>query len=328
MLFLLFQNYPNVMMACGAVFTFALTAFMINRFKDRLPADEGREFAVEGKLSKGKPRGAGLIFVLCFILGILLFGSIFLMSPSYGCELGIYLVLVFLEMLTGYLDDKAEKPWGRVKKGLLDFCVSIIMAGTYVFFNGPTIYIGEDVISLPIWLIVVLIVAMCWFMINATNCADGVDGLSASLVLITLAGFMVADYSFGRLHGYRFVVVYFAAALLGYLLFNAGPSILMMGDAGSRAMGIFICVIALRSGHPLLVIPFAFVIIMDGGLGLFKVTMIKLTKKKDFMNKIRTPLHDHVRKNFENGWSNNQCVTRFDIIQLVITIATIYLFCR
>ena len=47
----------------------------------------------------------------------------------------------------------------------------------------------------------------------------------------------------------------------------------MMGDAGSRAMGIFISIAALKSGSPLLYIPVALVLILDGGLGLVKVTL-------------------------------------------------------
>ncbi len=95
----------------------------------------------------------------------------------------------------------------------------------------------------------------------------------------------------------------------------------MMGDAGSRAMGIFISIAALKSGSPLLYIPVALVLILDGGLGLVKVTLIRVCKIH-IMKNIRTPLHDHVRK--VSGWSNTQTVFRFAIIQIVLSAAVIY----
>lgn len=331
MIYLLIKQYPNVSMALGFIFTFALTLFLTGKFMHILPADEGREFAVQGGLSKGKPRGAGLIFVICFIIGVLLFSPVFKMKLGYSAEILVYLVIIFAEMMTGYLDDKAEKPWSRVKKGLLDLAISIELAAMYIYSNSSTVYILDYKLVVPIWLLGLFVVVLCWVMINVTNCADGVDGLSATLVITTLLSFLAANScggSFGHMHGYRYVVVFFIAALLAYMCFNAGPSILMMGDAGSRAMGVFLCITALKSGHPLLIIPFALVIILDGGLGLFKVSIIKITKKKDFMHMVRTPLHDHVRKNLKTGWSNNQCVTRFWIIQILISVVTIYLFCK
>jgi phospho-N-acetylmuramoyl-pentapeptide-transferase len=38
---------------------------------------------------------------------------------------------------------------------------------------------------------------------------------------------------------------------------------------------------------------------------------------------VTTPIHDHVRKQL--GWSNAQVVFRFAIIQIVLSLATVYL---
>ncbi len=325
---LITRAYPNVCMALGALFGFFATFLMTKYLMHKLPADEGRDFAVDGKLSKGKPRGAGLLFVIGFIMSVLLFSPVFRMSFGYMVELLIYLVLIFVEMLTGYLDDRATKPWSRLRKGFLDFTVSALLAFTYIYCNGTAFGFLQLRFELPIWLMAIIVLGLCFVSINVTNCADGVDGLSGTLTIITLFGFLLADDAFVNMHGFRYLVVFFIACIAAYLWYNAGPSILMMGDAGSRAMGIFICITALKSGHILLYVPFALVLALDGGLGLFKVSMIKLTGKKDFLSCIRTPLHDHVRKNVAQNWSNTQCVTRFAMIQLLIVILTVYLFCR
>ena len=118
-----------------------------------------------------------------------------------------------------------------------------------------------------------------------------------------------------------FSILLFIACILGYLWYNATPSRLLMGDAGSRAMGVFISIAALKTGSPFLYIPAAFMLIADGGLGLLKVSLIRVFKIHILRNTL-TPLHDHVRK--KKGWSNTQTVFRFAILQIVISAAVIY----
>ncbi|MCR4989963.1 MAG: phospho-N-acetylmuramoyl-pentapeptide-transferase [Lachnospiraceae bacterium] len=310
------------MLALGIIFTFSITFGGMVVFKDLLPADMGREFAVEGKLSKGKPKGAGIIFILSFALGALLFAPVTI-------EHSIYILLVIVEMITGYLDDRSKMPWGRLKKGILDLFVALALAFTYVHYNGTTFGFGnyEFTITMPVWLFFVLSVILVWASVNVTNCADGVDGLSGTLVVVTLLSFYIADLTVEAYSQFVYVIMYFMIVILAYLWFNAGPSILLMGDAGSRAMGMFISIVALKSRFPFLYIPFAIVLILDGGLGLFKITCIKLFKWNP-MKELRTPLHDHVRKNLKPAWSNGQVVMRFALLQMVISIAFIYLFLR
>ena len=65
----------------------------------------------------------------------------------------------------------------------------------------------------------------------------------------------------------------------------------------------------------------AIVLIVDGGLGLIKVALLRFLKIHILKN-TTTPLHDHVRKN--KDWSNAQVVFRFVIIQLIVSLAAIY----
>ena len=68
-------------------------------------------------------------------------------------------------------------------------------------------------------------------------------------------------------------------------------------------------------------IPIALVLMLDGGLGLIKVALLRFLKIRILKN-TRTPLHDHVRKVW--GWSNTQTVFRFAIIQIILSVAVIY----
>ena len=91
-----------------------------------------------------------------------------------------------------------------------------------------------------------------------------------------------------------------------------------MGDAGSRAVGFYIAVIAMKSGQPLMYILLAAVLILDGGLGLVKVFLLRFLKIHILKN-TRTPLHDHARK--EKDWSDTQVVFRFSIMQILFVMA-------
>ncbi len=310
-----FATYRPLIAFTGVLTAFGATCLLLSKCSGLLPKDQGRDFAVEGKKSAGKPRGAGIIFVLVFAVAMLLFADLSL-------ELCIYLMLVVIEMLTGFFDDTADKPWGELKKGILDLIVAVAVALTYLQYNGSTIrFAGKELVLHPV-LFVICAVVLVWASINVTNCADGVDGLSGTLVIITLATIYVIDNIRAAGSEFSFPILLFIVCILGYLWYNATPSRLLMGDAGSRAMGVFISIAVLKSGSPFLYIPAAFVLIMDGGLGLVKISLIRVFKIHILKNTL-TPLHDHVRKKL--GWSNTQTVFRFAIIQIVISLAAVYM---
>ena len=318
MLELIFKNLdPGVCAFWGILFAYALTCVLLHFCGDLLPRDGGRDFAVDGKLSQGKPRGAGFVFILIFVAAVLLF-------LPFNRERLIYMILTAAAMLTGFLDDCSKSPWGEYKKGILDLIISVMVAVTYVNINGSTLKIAvlDAEIVLPKIVFGILATILVWVSINVTNCADGVDGLSATLTSVTLLSFYFTAASTGLLEANRYMTLLFVACLLGYLWYNATPSRMMMGDAGSRAMGLFIAVIALLSGHALIYIPFALLLILDGGLGLIKVALLRFLKIRILKN-TRTPLHDHVRKNL--GWSNTQTVYKFAILQIVISFAAAWL---
>ena len=194
---------------------------------------------------------------------------------------------------------------------------------TYLRYNPSTIELAlfHIQLTIPPALFAVFIMALVWTSVNVTNCADGVDGLSGTLAVISVMTVYVVDRLLGRGEDFSFLILLFAVCILGYLWYNATPSKLMMGDAGSRSMGLFISIAVLKTGCPVLYIPIALVLILDGGLGLVKVALLRFLKIRILKN-TRTPLHDHVRKAW--GWSNTQTVFRFAIIQIILAVAVIY----
>ena len=310
------NEYTSICAFAGILFAFLATIIGTDKLSRFLPKDAGRDFAHDGKLSAGKPRGAGIIFVLAFVAAALLFAPL-------NIEYLIYLVLIVISMMTGFLDDASKNPWGEYKKGFLDLCVAALVAVTFLKYNSNVVELamfGIKFVIHPV-LFALLTVVLVWASVNVTNCSDGVDGLSGTLTIITIMTIYAINVVKEIPGDFSFLILIFAVCILGYLWYNATPSRLMMGDAGSRAMGLFISIAILKTGSPFLYIPVALVLILDGGLGILKVSLIRFCKIHILKN-VRTPLHDHVRKVWM--WSNTQTVFRFAIIQIILAVAVLY----
>jgi phospho-N-acetylmuramoyl-pentapeptide-transferase len=102
-------------------------------------------------------------------------------------------------------------------------------------------------------------------------------------------------------------------AVSGYLWYNAPPSVVLMGDAGSRPLGLLIGMLVVATGNPLFLLLVGSVIVLNGATGLAKVAITRFLKIR-VLSKIRFPLHDHCRKNL--GWSNSQVLVRFLLLHL------------
>ena len=304
---------PNQIAVVGILVAFLVTFICLKFPFSFLPVDQGRDFAVNGALSKGKTRGVGLTFVLVFIVCSLLFMPV-------DREYVIYCVLLAAIMLSGYLDDASKTPWNEYKKGAIDLVLAIMTMWTFLNFNSSSIHFVNMVVDIPKPLYFILGIVLLWVAINVTNCTDGVDGLCGSLSSVVIASFTVMFAK--ELGKYVIADFIFIAVLLAYLYFNSKPSSMLMGDAGSRALGFYIAIIAMKTGHPFIYIILAIVMIFDGGLGLIKVSLKRFLGISILVN-TRTPLHDHARKN--KGWSDTQVVFRFIIIQIVCALIAYFI---
>ncbi len=326
----LLQSYM-VLISVALYIGFFLTALLLPRFYSLLPKDRGRDFAVSAAASAGKPTGSGVVFISIF------FGMIFLLLIPSMTQL-LILVLTWFVMLTGYLDDRAETPWGEYRKGLLDLVLSVFASVVlfYFYFHETAAYwlpfVSRTISVHPIIFFCVSIVLL-WFSINTTNCTDGVDGLSGSLILIALIALGIIFYFIignvkvsayllipHRIDGAQWAVICFSLSgvLMGYLWHNAHPSKVLMGDAGSRALGFFIGVMVIIAGNPFLLLMTSGLILINGGTGLVKLGLLRFFNISIFKT-IRFPLHDHMRKNLH--WSAEQVLIKFVMLQVLITLA-------
>ena len=310
--FIVDEYARNAVVLIGSLLAFVLTFVALRVFEKVLPTDGGREFAVEGNKSVGKPRGAGIVFILTFSFIFIFFGVV-------NFEYLLYLLIIIFCMLTGFLDDASNTPWGEFRKGILDLAVSVMTVLVFIYNNNTTVHFAMAGVDLNLHPVVfgILGVALVWGSINVTNCCDGVDGLCGTLSIISIVSINVLAVKLGKALDLTPAMLFMIMVLLAYLWYNSTPSRLLMGDAGSRAIGAFLAIAVLLTGSPFMYLLLCLIILLDGGLGLVKVTLIRLIKV-NIMKNLRTPLHDHLRK--KSGWSNTQVVNRFMILQVLISL--------
>ena len=299
----------------GMLLGFLISAILLISLRNKLPQDHGRAYAINGEISKGKARGSGVIFIPIFtVLSIVI--------VPFSLERAAYLILTLAAMLTGYLDDKSDKPWGELKKGLLDLVISMLTLITFMSSHRSFSFsVFGHIIPLPWWMFAPIALFVLWAFINCCNCADGVDGHFGSLAVIALGSLGYVLHGFCNGNDWAICSLILIGCILAYLLFNASPSLIMMGDAGSRAIGLFMGILLMQTGNLLLCLPFTIIILLDGGLGLLKLAVMRTFKTKKFMANLRTPIHDEARK--ERKWSDTQTVFRFAIVQLICAITGI-----
>ena len=306
------RTNPTDLLLFGILLAFLATFISLKLFMDKLPRDGGRQYAINGSLSKGKPRGAGIVFIF-------IFAAITLLFLPLNTEHLIYVILVVCAMISGYLDDRSSTPWGEYLKGFIDLVIAVSTVNAYYQFHGSQIVVQllhGITIQIPPLLFLLLATVLVWVSINVTNCSDGVDGLCGTLSLATFVSFAIFYQRFLPGNTMLGMIVILIACLLGYLWFNISPSRLMMGDAGSRAIGIFIAIIALNCNRPFVYLAFSLVLLLDGGLGLIKVSLLRFLHISILKNTL-TPLHDHFRK--KRSWSDPQVVFRLTIIQVLLS---------
>ncbi len=104
----------------------------------------------------------------------------------------------------------------------------------------------------PFWVSIPLTFLWTIGITNAVNLIDGLDGLAASITAIAAAALAVLGGAVGQI-GLAAVAATLAGASLGFLVYNAKPARIFMGDCGSLFLGYMLAVIALgvqSTGEP------------------------------------------------------------------------------
>ncbi len=223
--------------------------------------------------------------------------------------------------LVGLLDDfikvvlkrsEGLKPWQKlacqlVIAGIL--CYYLVTSDTVSttmlipFTGGKTLDLGWFFI--PAFFIIVLGTD------NGVNLTDGLDGLCTSVTILVAVFFTVVSMGEGR--GIEPITGAVVGSLLGFLLFNAYPAKVFMGDTGSLALGGFVVSSAFMLQMPIFILLFGFIYFAETLSVMLQVSYFKATHGKRLFR--MTPIHHH----FElGGWSETRIVTVFSAVTALL----------
>ncbi len=145
---------------------------------------------------------------------------------------------------------------------------------------------------------------------NAVNLTDGVDGLAASVTLVVASAFMLSAGLLENL-GYNTLSAAVAGACVGFLVWNAHPAKVFMGDTGSMFLGGAVVGLSFGIGKPIMLILAGIVYIAEAFSVMLQVAYFKKTKKRIFK---MAPLHHHFEM---SGWNEEKVVTIFTLVALI-----------
>ena len=310
----------EIMIAC--VLSFAVTAILgrwvFLPMLRRLKAGQAiREIGPKWHATKaGTPTMGGLMFIIGIAVAITFSGWRGLLE---GNLTHIYLFLFSSVFgVIGFLDDyekvKHHQNLGltAIQKFLLQLAAAILFLMLMRFEGHVTPHLYVPFLNIDLTLSWPLYMVFCAFVIvgavNAVNITDGLDGLAAS-VTVPVSLFYAAA---AAMWGYRQLGL-FAGALLGglvgFLLFNAHPAKVFMGDSGSLFLGGAVAGMAFAIDMPLILIPVGIIYIIETLSDILQVAFFKLTHGRRIFK--MAPIHHH----FEMcGWSEVKIVTVFTVI--------------
>ena len=275
------------------------------------------------KEKEGTPTMGGIIFILSTVITTFLL--LVTNKIEYTSNLGICLVVFLGYAFIGFLDDflsiksghnegltESQKLFGQV-------IIALVFFFMYVKNGGQTsLVISTLNVNIEMgWVYGLFILFLLVGGSNAVNLTDGLDGLAGGLSVIAYIAFslicMVVGYQ--NLGIFSFIL---SGAVLGFLVFNAHPAKVFMGDTGSLALGGLMSTIAVLTHREITLAVIAGVFIIETLTVILQVLWLYLFKKKLFL---MTPIHHHFEK---LGWIEQDIVKLFWIIGLILAMMGIF----
>jgi UDP-GlcNAc:undecaprenyl-phosphate GlcNAc-1-phosphate transferase len=204
----------------------------------------------------------GLAIWLSVAIGYFVFAP----SSTYGWVILSASTFLFL---VGLVDDLLNtKPYQKL--------IGQVMGSAFVIYYG---------LSLPWtrWSSINVVLTIFWLIgvTNAVNLLDNMDGLAPGIAAIASSFLAISFISTGHTTEALMLMI-FAGALLGFLVYNSNPASIFMGDSGSMFVGFFLASSALvnltggrsRSLAPVLAVPVLILFIP-----IFDTTFVTILRK-------------------------------------------------
>jgi phospho-N-acetylmuramoyl-pentapeptide-transferase len=291
-----------------------------------LPGHQGKQ---------GTPTMGGIIIVVGYLAGVA--------SVSNVTEF-IAASLFFLSFaVIGFVDDFVVPRLSRTKKGLgwtPKLAMQVFVVSLVTLYGYIKLETKPPFEAIAMAYAVILFIQL--FYSNAYNFTDGLDGLAATVALAWLAGY-VGFFVLELVPTEQFAIgCSLVGSLIPFLVLNARPAKVFMGDVGSLPIGALLGLL-LYATLPILMpistsidgndghwawawgpweVWLAF-LLMSGVMIVelvpvpLQILSVKLRKKRIFL---KTPIHHALE---DKGWSEVRIVTTFALAQLICSAAAV-----
>ncbi|KFN09983.1 MAG: phospho-N-acetylmuramoyl-pentapeptide-transferase [Paenibacillus macerans] len=317
------MDFGLILLTIGVSFILAvISAPLIIPLLKRLKF--GQQIRGEGPQSHqkkaGTPTMGGVIILLAFTLSFLKFSVI-------NTDFYVLLIATLGFGLVGFLDDyikivfkrslgltPRQKLFGQLLfAGIM--CALLISEGHSTAIGIPGTGWSFD---LGGWFYYPFIIVMMLAISNAVNFTDGVDGLLSGVSAIAFGAYAVIAMQATSIPS-AVCAAAMIGAVLGFLVFNAHPAKVFMGDTGSLGIGGAIGAIAVITKSELLFLVIGGIFVIEMLSVVIQVTSFKTRGKRIFK---MSPIHHH----FElSGWSEWRVVVTFWAAGLILAGIGLYL---
>lgn len=287
----------------------------------------GQSIRVEGPKGHAKKQGTPTMGGILIVIGMVASTLLFVGKATEFTSATILILIATIGFGTiGFLDDwikvALKRNLGLTSKQKLigQLFIAVVFYFVYSYFKYPTT-VSFDQLGFNIdlgWSYIFFVVIYFFAATNSVNLTDGLDGLLSGTAAITFGAFAIIAWSMKNVEVALFCVAA-VGAVLGFLVFNAHPARIFMGDMGSLALGGAIGAVAMILKLEILFIIIGGVFVIETLSVIIQVTSFKSTGKRVFK---MSPIHHHYEL---SGWSEWKVVTTFWTVGLLFAILGIYI---
>ncbi len=306
------MDYSLAVSAVAFVLAVTLGPAVIRYLSARKLGKSIRELGPESHNTKtGTPTMGGVIIIAPTIVTTLLlnFSGRSMLVPLI--TLAVHGLLGMADDLQSLVGSQRNGFSARLKFFILVAAATGIALILYYVLRLESVYLpflGK--IPIGVWYIPIAVLTIVGTA-NAVNMTDGLDTLAGGTAAMAFGAYGIVAFlqEQSLLATFCFTIV---GATLGFLWFNAHPAQVFMGDTGSLALGATLAVVAMMTGHWLLLPLIGAVFVAEAASVILQVAYFKLSGGRRLFK--MSPLHHH----FELlGWSEPQVTMRFWIAGFV-----------
>lgn len=287
--------------------------------------------------SKAKtPEGGGLLILLsvCLVFAIIFpliryLGVYITTVYPLASEINVIFFTFISFGLLGLYDDivgffELDRDLGyaglKFKHKLAIQVVLGLIIGSLLYYN-----LGISILNIPfigVYDLGVLYIPLAAILIigfaNSVNITDGLDGLAAGLLMITLFGFWFLSAAILDTPLSIFIALWIGG-LIAFLYFNVYPARIFMGDVGALSFGATLAVVGLLLGKVVALVVMGSPFIIVGMTSFLQILSVKVRGKRLFPV---APLHYWLLR---AGWHESKIVARAWLAGIMIVVFGVWL---